>query len=323
MYNTFGVLQGAACFPAVNGQLNTSPTALFGGEYYPGLAHEFVWSFYCQTGALPQCRAQLPGCRIRSEQGVLQQLAIAIQFPRGRHLGQLRRGVPQRQRSERPGHSSSFDLTSAELGLLGQQLGNGPSIRIESAERGAELHRPNGLRQEPRAGCGCQYRIRCSSPRWPHSKSTAIRVRCPSMAAAIWASLLNRHCECTHGISLEVLGEKQLKFEFDAFNIADTKRSILSEQEVDLSFGQPNADFANHIPLTFVAPFSARFAVIFRSSRVSRYGQPHRNLRAGSRGVLSQPVFPSFGYPSKLKIKPYADSVCLGWPQNQQPMARI
>src|SRR5439155_4821459 len=48
MFNTFGTLQGAACFPAVNGVLNTDPTALFGGEYFPNGGCQF-----CHPGLYP------------------------------------------------------------------------------------------------------------------------------------------------------------------------------------------------------------------------------------------------------------------------------
>jgi hypothetical protein len=56
---------------------------------------------------------------------------------------------------------------------------------------------------------------------------------------------------------------KALNLEFDAFNIANTKRVVRTTQGVDLSFGVLNADFSDHVPLSFVAPFSAQFAVKF------------------------------------------------------------
>lgn len=56
---------------------------------------------------------------------------------------------------------------------------------------------------------------------------------------------------------------KQLSLSFDAFNIANSRRFITTTQFVDLSFGQPNQDFNNHIPLTFTNPFSARMGVAF------------------------------------------------------------
>jgi len=57
--------------------------------------------------------------------------------------------------------------------------------------------------------------------------------------------------------------KKQLKLQFDAFNIANTKRPILTTQHVDLSFQVLNQDFTDHIPLSFVPPFSARASVLF------------------------------------------------------------
>jgi hypothetical protein len=62
---------------------------------------------------------------------------------------------------------------------------------------------------------------------------------------------------------LRISEGKQVKLQFDAFNIANTKRVIQTTQNVDLGFQQPNADFAAHIPLSFVPPFSARINVAF------------------------------------------------------------
>jgi hypothetical protein len=60
------------------------------------------------------------------------------------------------------------------------------------------------------------------------------------------------------------IGEgKNLKFQFDAFNIANTKRSILTTEQVDLAFGVPNEDYFNHVPLSFTPPFSSRAAIMF------------------------------------------------------------
>lgn len=56
------------------------------------------------------------------------------------------------------------------------------------------------------------------------------------------------------------LSEKmRLRFGIDLFNIADCRRSILSNEGVDLGFGIPNQDF--QLPHTFVPPFYARGSI--------------------------------------------------------------
>jgi len=70
---------------------------------------------------------------------------------------------------------------------------------------------------------------------------------------------------------------KSLHFAIDMLNIADTRRELLADQDVDLQFGIPNADFnkpgaayginlnaaGTHLVQGFVQPFSARFHVSF------------------------------------------------------------
>ena len=65
-----------------------------------------------------------------------------------------------------------------------------------------------------------------------------------------------------------------LKFAFDVFNIANSKRQTLVNQGVDSGFGVPNPDFQKPFTTTnaapanlagsfFVAPFSSRLSVRF------------------------------------------------------------
>ena len=69
---------------------------------------------------------------------------------------------------------------------------------------------------------------------------------------------------------------KSLHFSIDMLNIANTKRNLLINQNLDIDFGIQNADFmkpgyynstgpsaGQNLVIGFVQPFSARFHVAF------------------------------------------------------------
>lgn len=67
---------------------------------------------------------------------------------------------------------------------------------------------------------------------------------------------------------LKLSERMRMRFGIDLFNIADTKRQTLFNQDVDLQFGVPNSDFKK--PFTnlqgasfFSAPFSSRATIKF------------------------------------------------------------
>ena len=267
MYNTFGVLQGAACFPAVNGQLNTSPTALFGGEYYPGACPtNSSGRSYCQPGLYPNAERNYQAVEFEVNKAFSNNWLLQSNFRVGRLLGNYEGAYRNDNGQSDPGISSLFDLTNGDLGLLGQQLGIGPLNTDRKYVLNVEPSYtiPTGFAKSLVLGAavniesGVPLTTLAAQQIYGNPGEVPLYGR-GNLGFSPATGTVSAHMEYPWKFS----EEKQLKFEFDAFNIADTKRSILSEQEVDLSFGQPNADFANHIPLTFVAPFSARFAVIF------------------------------------------------------------
>ncbi len=260
MYNTFGVLQGAACFPAVNGVLNTAPNALFGGEFFPNGCK------YCKPGLYPNVARNYQAVEIEVNKGFGNNWQLRSNLRVGRLVGNYEGAYRNDNGQSDPGISSLFDLTSGKLGLLGYQLGIGPLntdrryiLNIEPSYTIASgFAKKLVLGTAVNVLSGIPLTTLAAQQIYGNPGEVPLYGR-GDLGRSPVTGTVSAHIE--YPIQL---GEgKQLKLQMDAFNIADTKRSILSTQWVDLGFGLPNADFANHIPLTFVPPFSARFGLLF------------------------------------------------------------
>lgn len=260
MQNTFGTTIGSACFPAVNGKLNTDSAALFGGEYFP------TGCPYCHPGLYPNVARNYQAVEIELNKSFRNNWQLASNFRIGRLLGNYEGAFRNDNDQSDPGISSLFDLTNGQLGLLGQQLGIGPlntdrkyvlnilpSYTIASGfaknlELGTAVSVLSGV---PLTTLAAQeiYGNAGEVPLYGRGDLG----RSP-VTGTVGAHLM---------YPIKFGESKQLKLGFDAFNIANTKRFIRTTQDVDLSFQVLNADFNNHIPLSFVPPFSARFSALF------------------------------------------------------------
>ncbi len=273
MNNTYGVLQGAACFPAVNGQLNTSSLALFGGEYFPGTPGTSTGCPKTSTGA-SYCKAGLYPNAIRNYQAVEFEVNKAFgnnwqlhsNFRIGKLAGNYEGAFRNDNNQSDPGISSLFDLTSGALGLLGSQLGIGhlntdrkyvlnvetsyviPSSFVKNLTLGTALNVQTGI---PLTTLAAQFIY--------NQPGEAPLFGRGDLGRSPTTGTIDAHLE----YPIHITEGKQLKLQFDAFNIANTKRPILTTQQVDLSFGVLNQDFINKVPLSFVPPFSARAAIMF------------------------------------------------------------
>ncbi|MGH7867975.1 MAG: TonB-dependent receptor, partial [Candidatus Dormibacteraceae bacterium] len=165
-----------------------------------------------------------------------------------------------------PGISSLFDLTNGDLGLLNYQLGIGPLntdrkyvLNVEPVYTIASGFAKNlTLSAAVNVLSGVPLTTLYAQQIYGNPGEVPVNGR-GDLGFSPVTGTVDAHAEYPWKF-----GEsKQLKFEFDAFNLANTKRSILSTEQADLSFGQLNQDFTNHIPLSFVAPFSARFGLMF------------------------------------------------------------
>ena len=267
MYNTFGVLQGAACFPAVNGALNTSPTALFGGEYFPGACPATSSGrSYCRPGLYPNAVRNYQAIEFEVNKSLSSNWLLHSNFRVGRLLGNYEGAFRNDNSQSDPGISSLFDLTNGDLGLLGQQLGIGPLNTDRKFVLNVETSYiiPRGFAKNLVLGTAVNVASGIPLTTLAAQQVYGTPGEVPlfgrgDLGRSATTGTVDAHIE----YPIKFGENKQLKFQFDAFNIANTKRSILSTQEVDLSFGQLNQDFTDHIPLTFVPPFSSRAAVMF------------------------------------------------------------
>ena len=276
MQDTFGNTIGSACFPAVNqaswsvpnpkaggkGQPNNiaDPNALFGGEYFP------TGCPYCHAGLYPDVARNYQAVEFELNKSFRNNWQLQSNFRVGRLVGNYEGAFRNDNDQSDPGISSLFDLTNGDLGLLGQQLGIGPlntdrryvlnilpSYTISSGfaknlEMGTAVSVLSGV---PLTTLAAQEIYGNAGEVPLHGRGDLGR---SPVTGTVGAHLM---------YPIKFGETKQLKLTFDAFNIANTKRFIRSTQDVDLSFQVPNQDFFNHVPLSFVPPFSARFAVLF------------------------------------------------------------
>jgi hypothetical protein len=265
--NTFGVLQGEACFPPVNGKLVGAPGVLYGGEYFPGACPTNAsGGSYCKPGLYPNPVRNYRAVEFEVNKSFGDNWQLHSNFRLSNLKGNYEGAFRNDNNQSDPGISSLFDLTSGQLGLLGQQLGIGPlntdrkyvlniepsyvipNSIVKGLVLGANLNVVSGI---PLTTLAAQaiYGNPGEVPLFGRG----------DLGRSPTTGTIDAHLE----YPLRISEGKQLKFQFDAFNIANTKRSILSTEQVDLAFGVPNQDFFNHVPLSFVPPFSSRFAVMF------------------------------------------------------------
>ncbi|HKR29526.1 MAG TPA: carboxypeptidase regulatory-like domain-containing protein [Terriglobales bacterium] len=276
MQDTFGNTVGSACFPSVNqstwsvpnpkagkkGQPNNiaDPNALFGGEYFPAGCP------YCHPGLYPDVARNYQAVEFELNKSFRNNWQLQSNFRIGRLVGNYEGAFRNDNDQSDPGISSLFDLTNGDLGLLGQQLGIGPlntdrryvlnilpSYTIsegfaKNLELGTAVSVLSGV---PLTTLAAQEIYGNAGEVPLHGRGDLGR---SPVTGTVGAHLM---------YPIKFGETKQLKLTFDAFNIANTKRFIRSTQDVDLSFQVLNQDFNNHIPLSFVPPFSARFSVLF------------------------------------------------------------
>jgi len=267
---TGGASVGQACFPAVNmnpwtdASGNVLPGALFGGEYYPGACPTVGGRSVCKPGLYPNAVRNYQAVEFEVNKSFGNNWMLRSNFRIGSLNGNYEGAFRNDNNQSDPGISSLFDLTNGNLGLLNYQLGIGPlntdrryvlnvepvytiaSGFVKNLEMGAALNIESGI---PLTTLYAQQIY--GNPGEVPVNGRGDLGRSPVIGT------IDAHLAYPWKF-----GEgKQVEFEFDAFNIDNTKRSILSTQQADLNFGTLNQDFFNHIPLTFEPPFSARFGV--------------------------------------------------------------
>ncbi len=276
VYNTFGTLLGAACFPSVNGQLNTSSSALFGGESgssCPGtpLACDGV------PDGFENPTRNYQAVEIEINKSLSHNWSLISNWRIARLIGNFEGAYRNDNAQNDPGISSLYDFTDGELNTIAFQLKPGPL----NADR---LHIVNiyptyifdktflkGLVVTP--GVKIQSGVPLTTLTAQEAYQDAGEV--PQfgrgdLGRAPVTGTVDVHLDYPWRIS----ETKSLHFAIDMLNIADTRRNLLVNENYDLDFevknvdfNKPGTSFANaagtQLVQGFVQPFSARFHVSF------------------------------------------------------------
>ncbi|MGH9688021.1 MAG: TonB-dependent receptor [Candidatus Acidiferrales bacterium] len=277
MYTSFneatgGPSVGSACFPAVNmnpwtdASGNVLPGALFGGEFYNGACPTLSGRSLCKPGYYPDAVRNYQAVEFEVNKAFSNNWLLRSNLRVGRLLGNYEGAFRNDNGQSDPGISSLYDLAPGDLGLLGHQFDNGPLNTDRKYVLNVEPSYtiPSGFAKNlvlgtaVRVESGIPLTTLYAQQAYQNPGEVPVNGR-GDLGRSPVTGTIDAHVEYPWKFG----EEKQLKFSFDAFNIANTKRSVLSTQEADLAWGILNQDFFNHIPLTFVPPFSARFGVLF------------------------------------------------------------
>jgi len=274
--NTFGTVLGSACFPSVNDaawmMLNPDydpvnhPSrpkyiplagALFGGEFQPD----------GKPDTYKDPKREYQAVEIEVNKGFSHNWALVANWRiarlRGNYEGAFRNDNGQAD----PGISSLFDLTEGKFGLLGQQQGIGPlntdrrhvvnvyttyvldRSRLQGMTFGAGV----------RVQSGVPLTTLVAQQAYQNPGEVPLFGR-GDLGRAPVIGTVDAHIEYPWKLS----DRFTLKMGFDAFNIANTKRPTLLNQNGDQGFGIPNGDFQKPFALPglnsyfFQPPFTSR-----------------------------------------------------------------
>src|SRR5205823_9431635 len=274
--NTFGTVLGSACFPAVNtgtwtdstGSLLSDCTTLAQSKQ-AGNCAAFGGEFYAdgKPDTYKDPRRVYQAVEIEFNKGFSHNWALVANWRiarlRGNYEGAFRNDNGQAD----PGISSLFDLTEGKFGLLGQQQGIGPlntdrrhvvnvyttyvldRSRLQGMTFGAGV----------RVQSGVPLTTLVAQQAYQNPGEVPLFGR-GDLGRAPVIGTVDAHIEYPWKLS----DRFTLKMGFDAFNIANTKRPTLLNQNGDQGFGIPNGDFQKPFALPglnsyfFQPPFTSR-----------------------------------------------------------------
>jgi len=255
--NTFGQILGSACFPSVNmnpwtdSSGNVLPGAKFGGEVgSDGKPDGFV---------NPKREYQAVEFEVNKAFSHNWNLLANWRIARlqGNYEGAFRNDTGQAD----PGISSLFDFTPGEFGLIGFQQATGilntdrkHVVNVYSTyvlDRGfmKGLVMSGGLK----LATGVPLTTLAAQEAYLNSGEVPLFGR-GDLGRAPVIGTIDAHLEYPWKLN----DRFTLKLGFDAFNITNTQRKTLINQDVDLTFGTLNSDFQNAYRRNFAQPFQSR-----------------------------------------------------------------
>ena len=261
--NTFGTVLGSACFPSVNmnpwtdSKGNLLPVALFGGEFQPD----------GKPDTYKDPKREYQAVEFEVNKAFSHNWAMVANWRIARLRGNYEGAFRNDNNQADPGISSLFDLTEGKFGLLGQQQGIGPlntdrrhvvnvytTYTLDKTKlRGLVLG--SGVRVQS----GVPLTTLVAQQAYQNAGEVPLFGR-GDLGRAPVVGTVDAHVEYPWKINERV----SLKFGFDVFNIANTKRPTLLNQNDDQGFGIPNPDFQKPFATTglngyfFTQPFSSR-----------------------------------------------------------------
>lgn len=270
-----GIIAGSACFPAVNtgtwsangallpdctsfAQSKGAGCAAFGGEFYPDGKPD--------TYKDPKREYEAVEFEVNKSFGHNWALVANYRIAqlRGNYEGAFRNDNGQAD----PGISSLFDLTEGALGLLGNQQGIGflNSDRKHVLNVHATYVMPNGKMRGLVLGTGVTVQSGLPVTTLVAQQAYQNPGEVPQFTRGdLGRSPVTGTVDAHVEYPWKITERMSLKFAFDVFNIANTKRQTTLNQNFDLSFGIPNVDFkkpvTNGVNQGFVNPFSSRASI--------------------------------------------------------------
>ena len=279
--NTFGQVLGSACFPAVNTSTWTDSTgallpdctslsqskqagncAAFGGEFYAD----------GKPDTYKDPRRVYQAVEIELNKGFSHNWAMVFNWRIARLNGNYEGAFRNDNNQADPGISSLFDLTEGKFGLIGQQQGIGP-LNTDRRQV-ANLYATYVLDKTKVRGLvlGTGIRVQTGVPlttlvaqqAYQNAGEVPINGR-GDLGRAPTVATMDAHVEYPWKFTERV----SLKFGFDLFNLWNSKKPTLFNQNDDQGFGVPNPDFRRPFATLglnnyfFTAPFSSRASIRF------------------------------------------------------------